>query len=95
MVKGRRLAKEVNVPAPPRVVGTRSSSAMKSVTLMLMITVGCVFFFFWTYNPTELERTAEQLEAVFFSIKTCMCKVSLVRIAAGLQMVESNETFDD
>ena len=94
MVKRRRLAKEVNVPASPRVVGTRSSSAMKSVTLML-VTVGCVFFFFWTYNPVELERIAERFGAVFFSIKKCsMCKVSLVRIT-GLQMTEWNETFDN
>ncbi len=93
MVKRRRLAKEVNVPASPRVVGTRSSLAMKSVTLMLF-TVGCVFFFFWTYNPVELECIAERFGAVFFSIKNCMCKVSLVRIT-GLQMAELNETFDN
>ena len=94
MVKRRRLAKEVRVPASPRAVaGTRSSLAMKSVTLML-ITVGCVFFFYWTHKPTELECIAERFGAGFISIEKCMCKVSLVRIT-GLQMTEWNETFDN
>jgi len=77
MVKRRRLAKEMRVPASPRVAGTRSSLAMKSVTLML-ITVGCVFFFYWTHKPTELECIAERFGAGFISIEKCMCKVSLI-----------------